>query len=313
MGIEKVSRALWSGVKFAKKNAPIIEAIIGTACIVGGATALILSAEEIAEVNRKVKEASEEIKTVDNDEAGWSEMDETRTHYIFRTVKECTVGYAKSAGVGLGITGLGLIFNGMSTVEFTKQVEAATMVATGIYTSFNQYRQRVINDQGVEKDFEYYTGHGVTKTVEVQFDGTTVTTVKPINVDAGTHYVPFSFSFTESTNANHTFSADANLNFLYGALASVNRILAQRGFIEFNKMCQLFGARESVMGACSGARSDWPDGTIEHRVRINPIGIQDMIDGISTDGLIILEYDDGTPLDINIFDNPELIGLHAFG
>lgn len=310
MEMKNVTRIFWSGIKTIKKNAPVIEAILGTACVIGGATALILNAEEIAEVNRKVKEASDEIKEVDKDEAGWSEMGETKSHYIFRTAKECGAGYVKSAGVPLAITGLGLIFNGMSTVEFTRQVEAATVAAAGIYTSFNQYRQRVVADQGADKDFEYFTGCGVTKTVELKKDGTTITTVTPINPGDAAH-VPFSFSFTESQNANHTWSADANLNFLYGALGSANRYLDHKGYITYNKICELFGARESVMGACSGARVNWPDGTVEHHLRINPMGIQDMIDGISTDGLVIIEYDDGTPLDINVFEDPELIGLHT--
>lgn len=310
MEFNKVSRTFWSLVKVGKKNAPIIEAIVGTALVVGGVTALILSAEDIADVNRKVKDAADEIKAADNDEAGWDEMDETKSHYIFRTVKECSIGYVKSAGVGVGLTSLGLIFNGLSTIEFTRQVETATVMAAGIYTSYNQYRQRVIADQGAEKDFEYYTGCGVTKTVELQKDGTTVTTVKPIKINPDECHVPFSFSFTESQNANHTWSADANLNFLYGALGSANRYLDRKGYITYNKICELFGARESVMGACGGARLNWPDGTVEHHLRINPIGIQDMIDGISTDGLIMMEYDDGTPLDFNIFEDPELIGLH---
>ncbi len=310
MEMKNVTRVFWSGVKTIKRNAPVIEAILGTACVIGGATALILNAEEIAEVNRKVKEASEEIKEVDNDESGWDEMGETKSHYIFRTAKECGVGYAKSAGVPLAITGVGLIFNAMSTVEFTRQVEAATVAAAGIYTSFNQYRQRVVADQGAEKDFEYFTGCGVTKTVELQPDGTTITTVRPVKSNPDERHIPFCFSFTESQNANHTWSPEANLNFLYGALSSANRYLDYKGYITYNKICELFGARESVMGACSGARVNWPDGTVEHRLRINPIGIQDMIDGISVDGIVIIEYDDGTPLDINIFEDPELIGLH---
>lgn len=310
MNFDRVSRFVWSGVKTIKRNAPVIEAILGTAFVVGGATALILSAEEIAEVNRKVKEAAEEIKEIDKDAAGWSEMGETKAHYIFKTVKECSVGYAKSAGVGIGITGIGLIFNGMSTVEFTKQVEAATVAAAGIYTSFNQYRQRVVADQGSEKDFEYFTGCGIKRTVQLKKDGTTITTVSPIKDNESICYIPFSFSFTERSNPNWTASPDANLNLIYGCVAAINRRLDKRGFVEFNRMCEIFEARESLLGVSGGARRDWPDGTINHKVRVNPIGIQDMIDGISPDGLIILEYDDGTPLDFDIFSDLELIGLH---
>lgn len=310
MNLDGVSRFVWSGIKTIKKNAPVIEAILGTAFVVGGATALILSAEEIAEVNRKVKEASNEIKEVDKDEAGWSEMDETRSHYIFRTVKECSVGYAKSAGIGLGITGIGLIFTGMSTVEFTRQVEAATVMAAGWYTTLQQYRQRVVEDQGVEKDFEYFTGYGTKRTVQLKKDGTTVTTVSPIKVDESVCNIPFSFSFTERSNPNWTASPDANLNLIYGCVAAINRRLDKRGFVEFNRMCEIFEARESVLGVSGGARRDWPDGTVNHKIRVNPMGIQDMLDGVSPDGLIILEYDDGTPLDFDIFSDPELIGLH---
>lgn len=309
MGIkDKIAMTL----RKVQPSIPTVEFVLAGSLIAAGTAVLIVYADEIAEVNRKVRVAKEEIKEVDKDKSGWKEMGETKTHYILRTTKDCAVDYVKAAGVGVACIAGGVTLGCISHATLTAQLEATAASLAATTYSFNNYRNRVVADQGVEKDFEYYTGVGVKKTVEVQQDGTVKEVITPINAPTDATYIPNSFIFDEH-NPNWTKSPEENLNFIFNSLRSINVILENSPFeiCSLNKMRECFDEEPTVAGVCSGAIRTWEDGS-SHRVRLNPILLQRLVDGTDPSAVIQFEYDDGTPLETDIFKHAGRLGMSLF-
>ena len=208
--INKIKRMTHMGLLFVKSHASEIEAVAGGLCVVGGTVLLIKNAEAIADVNAEVKTDKQFKKEVE-ESGSWEEQGETKTHYILRTTKNHACGYIQTTWKGVALTGAGLGLMALSNVTIHKQLEAVSASLAATTLSYNQYRQRVIEDQGEEKDYEYFTG-GVMKTVEMKPDGTVIETTTPINTDNQV-FVPHSFFF-DSRNRNWSKNAAHNKTYL---------------------------------------------------------------------------------------------------
>lgn len=305
---EKVAKVL----RTVRPSVPTAELIFAGGLIAAGTAVLIVYADEIAEVNRKVSAAKEEIKEVDKDKSGWDEMGETKTSYILRTTKECGVGYVKAAGIGVTCITGGIVLAYISHASITAQLEATAASLASTTAILTNYRQRVIADVGAEKDFEYYTGVGVKKTVEVQPDGTINEVITPIETPNAENYILNSIVF-DKHNPNWTPNADENLNFIFNSLRSINIILENSPYetCTVNKMRECFMEPPTVAGACAGAVRTWEDGST-HRVRLNPILMQRMIDGTDNTAILQFQYDDGTDLESDIFKHANRLGIELF-
>lgn len=321
--LEVVSKTAFSVARKVKPALPTIEIVAGSALIIGGAAYLIAKADDISEVHEKVREAKEEIKNVDADEAGWEEMDESKSHYILRNAVDCGVDYLKATGVGLGCIGGGLALVYISHASLTKQLEATAASLAGVTYTFNKYRDRVRNDPdaGEDKDTYYYTGYAVKHVTEIetQPDGTILQVdktvlVKPDDISGKSARPMFSFWWGPA-NPNWTGNPEADKNFLYNSLSATNFRMGHRdGWLTWNGIAHDgFGADITVMGQTAGAMSDWPDGTVGHSLRFNPTSIQGLLDG-ETEALLIIEYDDGSMLETDLFskENKDFLNIPQF-
>lgn len=299
----------WKGVKTVKHDFPMLELIFGSACVVGSAVALIQNAREIAEVNDQVEDMKYEIKVADNDPKGWSEMGETRKQYISRNRREIAVGYLKAAGPALIPMAVGITANFKAGVDFTTQIEAGAANALIYASILSKYRNRVIEKEGTDADYEYLTGQAVTRDIVVNDDGSSTETVKVERVTDGI-LLPHGFVFDER-NPNWTNSPAANLNFIAGGLRSANWMLERQEWITDNDIFSKFDGPKTVAGQSAGAFRDWKDGTVHHKLRIRPEGVQNLVNGTDPHATLIFEYDDGTPLEADIWSDPERLGVEV--
>lgn len=139
---------------FAKKNAP---AILVGAGIVGSVTAAVMACKatlEVKPVLEKHKEDMEKIHELCEQEENQESKGKMTTATYVRTGKKLAKLYLPAMTVGaLSITAiLG------SHMILSKRNAALAGALTTINTAFNEYRGRVISDQGEEKDYEYLTG-----------------------------------------------------------------------------------------------------------------------------------------------------------
>lgn len=287
------------GVIFQREK-PTLMLTIASGLIVGGVGVLIYKAADIAETNKKVADTKQEIKDVDEDPVGWSEMGETKFHYIVKNFTVISEDYLKHCGFGAACVGIGLGLAWKSHADMKQTISSLALTAALNANKLTEYRKRVVADQGVEKDYEYYTGQGLKKKVTVDENGTVTETTESVNVPDAT-YIPHSFLFDES-NPNWTPSPQANLNFLTQQLTTINlRLHFQEEMFE-NEMRDIFGADRTQVAQTAGAFGHDVNGE-EQKIRMNPQAMQGLLNGTDPSALIILEYENGTPLDDDILND----------
>ena len=306
--INKVKRGVHMGLLFVKSHSSEIEAVAGGLCVVGGTVLLIKNAEAIADVNAEVKN-DKQFKQEVEESGSWEEQGETKTHYILRTTKKHACGYIQTTWKGVALTGAGLGLMALSNVTIHKQLEAVSASLAATTLSYNQYRQRVIEDQGEEKDYEYFTG-GVMKTVEMKPDGTVIETTTPINTDNQV-FVPHSFFF-DSRNRNWSKNAVHNKTYLEQCLYYVNKRLAMEGFLTENDIRDIVGEERTIAGQAAGVFYQNEDGSINNvsfGIEDNNPAAQSFRDGTNPDFLVTIKYADGRPICDNCFPRLQQLGF----
>lgn len=270
----KVSQFLW-------ENAPTIEMCASGSFVILGGAALCLWAPEIAATTKKLQKMAA-------DGAPKTEI-----------AKEAIKGYVKYAGIGFAcqIAGIILACHSKATLESRLEGVAASLAA--VTASFASYRGRVVEDVGADKDLYYYTGQKV-ETVKTENGQETKIVVPDENI-VKDNPVLHSFIFNE-TNPNFEDNYEVDYNTLVIKLAAINRKLERDGYIFDNEIFKAFQAPLTKSGQFSGALRDWPDGTCNHKLRLNPKLMQGFLNGTQNWCICEIQYEDGTPLHNNILD-----------
>ena len=290
--------------KFVGRNASTIELIAGGILVAAGTVKLVKDAEKIAEVNQKVAGNKSYLKEIDQDPDGWKTMDETRKHYILRTTKDASFDYAKVLWKGIGLQLLGGTLVVISHATVTKQLMSVSAALAGTTTAFNNYRKNVIADQGEQKDYEYMTGN-VLHVVDVAKDGTVTETTIPCN-DGSQAYIPHSFFLSQSEY--YTKDNNVNKRNFENILMYLNQKLAVDGLLTENYIRSQCKVPLTIAGQSSCIFYQNEDGTtnqLSFGFERNNEAAQRFRDGSEPDFLVMLQKDDGTPIDSNMFVSKE--------
>ena len=259
-----ITRTLNRGLLFARKNSDKIEFIAGSACVTAGTIMLIHDAEKISDAQSEVMSRVQFIKDADNDPDGWEDKDE-RKRYVSETIKIAVKGYAKGCWKGVSLVAFGEFLQYLSHATLTKKYNVVNTALAGTAAAFNSYRERVVKDQGAEKDYEYMTG-GSMVSVEQKPDGTVTTTEIPLHKmgDART-YIPHSFFLGDVKNFYLTSGNNGNvargIDDLLRALKTENNIAKIQGYIFENKARYAMDIPETVAGQAAGMFYEEPDGS----------------------------------------------------
>lgn len=316
MNTNNITRSLNKAVLFAKKNSDKIEFITGSACVTAGTVMLIHDAEKISDAQSEVMSRVQFIKDADNDPDGWEDKDE-RKRYVNETIKIAVTGYAKGCWKGVSLVAFGEFLQYLSHATLTKKYNVVNTALAGTAAAFNSYRERVVKDQGAEKDYEYMTG-GSMVSVEQKPDGTVTTTEVPLHTmgDART-YIPHSFFLGDVKNFYLTSGNNGNvprgIDDLLRALHTSNSILKATGFMFENKLRYACNVPETVAGQAAGLFYEEPDGST-NRVSLFARGVEigdpRLLEGKPEDILfeikVVNTKTDGTttvrPIEDNILD-----------
>lgn len=276
MNTNAITRSLNKAVLFTKKNSDKIEFVIGNICVTAGTVVLIHDAEKISDVQLEVADRIQFIKDADNDPDGWEDKDE-RKRYVNETIKIAVTGYAKGCWKGVSLVALGQFLQWLSHATLNNKYNAVNTALAGTAAAFNTYRERVVKDQGEEKDYEYLTG-GSMVSVEQKPDGTVTTTEVPLHTmgDART-YIPHSFFLGDVKDFYLTSGNNGNvprgIDDLLRALHNANSILKVTGFLFENRLRYDCYVPESVAGQAAGLFYEEPDGST-NRVSLFARGIE---------------------------------------
>lgn len=271
-----VKRAFGTSALFVRKHASLIELVAGDILVTAGAVKLIQDCDKISEA-KELKDSGEATKT------------------------EVAEAYVKATWKGVALVAGGVVMTGVSHATIADQLKVATTTLAATSLSYDNYRKRVIEDQGEEKDHEYLTGDGIVKTVEMKEDGTTVETTIPVRSSEtmNREYIPHSFFFDESSNPNWTKDPIANRQFLESVERWVNQELEGYGFITENMIRKAVGAPFVKAGQWAGTPYKNPDGTVNHitfGMEKDTVAAQRFRDGIEPSFLVEIRLTDGRPL-----------------
>lgn len=229
---------LWSiGKLFLKKHGPEIATGAG---VVGVVVSTVWSCRQTLKVQKIVDESNELEMKVDKVLNGevettekYTEEDAKKDLTIIKTQKYIDIAKLYVLPAALGAGSIVLILYGHSMLR--KENAALAAAFTGLSEAFREYRNRVKNDIGEDKDREYFTGVKMEDRVEVdEVTGETKTSKREVSIGENLSIYAKEFNDT-NPNFNHV-RHDQNIYFLKRAESMFNDLLKARGHIFLNEV-----------------------------------------------------------------------------
>ncbi len=200
------------------KNADKILLGVGISAVCSGTVSAILTTTKIGDIREdhrrclaEAKEAPEDIKKKE----------------IFKVYRDTAIDTIKSYGPCILLTGIGIACIMGSHYILSSRYAALSVAYAALDQSFGEYRDRVRNVVGKEKEYDIYNGAEEIEIGEIDEKGKVKT--RKEKVYNGSHN-PYSFIFDES-NPNWQKDAELNEIFLEQRQEWLNRRLDKSGVV----------------------------------------------------------------------------------
>lgn len=241
-----MSRQVGKTTLATKRHSPILLFAIGT---VGFAATVYMACKSTLKVDEVLKEHEEteakiaHASTLDSDYA-------KKAAGELRLLKMQTAGkmlklYAPPITVGIlsvvALTGSHIILN--------KRNVGLAAVATGLEKAFEEYRRRVADEFGEEKEQEIRYAVQTREVDEQLSDGTMKKTQVKVRTGLGTEY---SFLFDQVNSSHWRREPTENVNFLFVQEKLANQRLKAKGFLFLNDVLKAIGLPETKAGNICG-------------------------------------------------------------
>jgi hypothetical protein len=219
--------------------------LLFAAGVVGIGTTVVLACKSTLKLDELITDAEKTTQDIETQQhPRYSEKDRKHDLYYHRinTGVRIVKLYAPSAAVGV----LSIACLTQSNRILTKRNAALTAAYGVIEKAFGDYRQRVRDELGEEKDRHFM--HGVEKreiVIETENGPQVVTVDSPLTA-AGYAKV------WDSTNPNWQTTADLNLYWLKCQQNWLNNRLEARGYVFLNEVYKELGIDETEAGAVVG-------------------------------------------------------------
>lgn len=267
-------------VLLARKHSPILMFGAGVA---GSLTATVLACKatlKLEETLVKAEDKRNEIKhageTNPELKSGgvYSEKDAQSDLRILRVKTAAEIGKLYAPAIVVGVISYGLLTG--AHVVLTKRNTAVTAAFVAVDKAFKQYRDRVRQDVGEEKDLEYRYGAVEKEIVEEGEHGHEVKTVKRINPETGKSM--YAVLFGEG-NKNWLRAPGANRLFVQSQQSWANDLLNARGHVFLNDVYDMLGFERTKAGAVVGWVKGNGDGYITFGLDDNKREVYDFFEG----------------------------------
>lgn len=274
---------------FVKKHSP---EILLTAGIVGVVASTVMCCKATLKVDELLDARKEQLDNIHYakdtlEEEEYSEQDYKKDLTI--TYVQTGLGFVKLYGpaVSLGILSVGCILGAHGIM---KKRNVALMAAyKTIEQSFNDYRQRVVEELGEEKDkmFKYGIRQETVTEVEKDANGKEKKVTKTVNtLDPNTHsqYA----RFFDEASPHWSKTPEYNLIFLKAQQNYANDLLHARGHLFLNEVYDMLGIPRSQAGAVVGwVMSEHGDNFVDFGMyQLNNMKARDFVNGYERSILI---------------------------
>lgn len=279
---QSVTRAMGKLWLRTKKSSPEICVVSGIVC---GGAALVMVGVRTWKKKDELKKDYDSIKAVTTtekiDENGKKFIEKISYKELVEDDKKLLWNYRKTFARDLiktywipallGVGSAGLIWGGRTMLR--RELSAVTSAYALLMESYKQYRQRVIDDVGIEKDQEYM--HGI-KMVDAVDEKTGEVTRRAI-VDKSKSISPYSVWWCEGEFDNETGewiwrngmwrdNALMNESTLKCVQNAANDLLRANGFIFLNQVREMLGLPPTREGQIVGWTLCGGDGFIDFGV-----------------------------------------------
>jgi len=235
-----------------KKHAPEIMVVTGTVLVIGSAVMACkqtLKAHEVLEkANADLDEVSKALETCDEESYSPEDAKKDRRNVYIKTGWELTKTYGPSI-IG-GVVGFSLIFGAHKILRGRNA--ALTLAYTNLFKSYNDYRKRIANELGEDKEKLLAAGVETADISVTNEDGTTEE-IKNASVihDISSNHSPYAKVF-EATNRNWSHNPATNLFWLRSQENYANEKLQADGYLFLNDVYQLLGFPRTSEGQIVG-------------------------------------------------------------
>lgn len=228
-------------ILLGKKHSPQIMFVGGVIGVIGATLLACRATLQLEEIIDETQAAHEFARGGD-----YSEQDRKRDHaYIYmRTVVR--VGKLYAPAVGLGVVSIGALTG--SHVVLSKRNVALTAAYSALDKGFNEYRARVVEEFGDDKDRQYRYGSEERELVEYSAKGETKRTITAVAPGNPSIYARYFDEYSHSWVKQPEY----NLIFLKCQQNYANDLLHSRGHVFLNEVYDMCGIERSQAGAVVG-------------------------------------------------------------
>lgn len=240
-------------VLITKKHSPALlfgVGVVGVVATVVLASQATLKMEAVLEEAEKHKVEIGDALAMETDEYNEHDAQKDGVTNRVQTALKITKLYAPAFAVG--VVSIGALTG--SHVILSRRNVALTAAYAAVDKAFREYRGRVIDEFGRDKDQEFRYGT-TEREIAVDTDqGVAVKTVKVVNKENKTD--PYSFLFDRDTTQNWSPTPAYNLMFLKAQQNYANDLLNGRGHVILNDVLDMLGFQRTKAGAVT----DWVKG-----------------------------------------------------
>lgn len=252
-----VTRKLGRQILLTQKHSPRL--LFGTG-VAGFVATVVLASRatlKLEDVLKKAEEGDEQIKhaeaVANAGTAEYTEDDAKKDKILIRTKAAIEVAKLYGPAVAVGVVSVGCLTG--SHVILTRRNVGLAAAYAAVEKGFDQYRARVIQELGYEKDQEFRFG-SVEREIAVDTDeGTAVKTVKgadPATFDGKTKRSIYARFFDQVNSSEWQAQPHFNAMFLKSQQAYANNLLTARGHLFLNEVYDMLGLERSSEGQLVG-------------------------------------------------------------
>lgn len=236
-----------------KKYSPEITFAFGVISFVGSIACGIKAGMECYTIIDEHEERLDDIAEACQINPQWAETRAKRDKFIAYSITARDMAKKFAPCAALAVVSLGFMHTSNKILK--DRYLGAVMAFNGLSETFKLYRSRVVEDQGVDKDKEYYYGVKTEKVKKEITDekGKKKTVEEEVGViDFGTVNQCDYIRFFDSTNPNWDPNPEFSLYFLKAKEKSANLLLDMRGHVFLNEVLESLDMPHSQIGAIVG-------------------------------------------------------------
>lgn len=246
-----VTRKLARQVLIAKKNSPHIFFAAGVAGVI---TSTVLACRATTKLDKELDNIKHDMNSIKDLK---KDLDEGKTdqYSVEQYRQDAMYVYGKSVSTVAKLYAPAVIVGGISItllagshVQLTRRNSALMAAYTAVHNAYNNYRQRVRDQFGIDRELDIY--HGTkTEVIEVEEAGKMKEIeIKTVNRGAWSPYA----QFFDENNPNWVKNADLNRMFIEAQQRWANQRLHFKGHVFLNEVYDLLGIDRTKEGAVVG-------------------------------------------------------------